>query len=131
MASRIGIVGVAGRMGRLLVEEVDAAGATLAGGCLRAGSSATAPQGVTLFPDLPALAAASDVVIDFTNAAAVQGNAAALAAAGTPWILGTSGLSAADEAAVARAAERITVVYAANFSAGVNLVLALAERMGA
>lgn len=131
MATRIGIVGVAGRMGRLLVEEVGAAGATLAGGCLRAGGSAAAPQGVTIHADLPALAAASDVVIDFTNAAAVQDNAAVLAASGTPWILGTSGLSAADEAAVARAAERIAVVYAANFSAGVNLVLALAERMGA
>ena len=46
-------------------------------------------------------------------------------------MLGTSGLSAADEAAVATAAERIPVVYAANFAPGVNLVLALAERMAA
>ena len=54
-----------------------------------------------------------------------------MAASGKAWVLGTSGLSAADEAAVERAAARIPVVYAANFSAGVNLVLALAERMGA
>ena len=54
-----------------------------------------------------------------------------MAAAGKAWVLGTSGLSAADEAAVERAAARIPVVYASNFSAGVNLVLALAERMGA
>jgi 4-hydroxy-tetrahydrodipicolinate reductase len=40
-------------------------------------------------------------------------------------------LSDADEVAVAEAARRIPVVYASNFSAGVNLVLALAERMGA
>ena len=55
----------------------------------------------------------------------------ALAAAGTAWVLGTTGLSAADEAAVAEAAQRVPVVYAPNFSPGVNLVLALAERMAA
>jgi 4-hydroxy-tetrahydrodipicolinate reductase len=70
-------------------------------------------------------------VVDFTHAAAAQPHAAAVAQAGTAWVLGTSGLSAADEAAVAAAAQRIAVVYAANFSPGVNLVLALAERMGA
>ncbi len=71
------------------------------------------------------------MVIDFTRADAARAHAEALAEAGTAWILGTSGLSAADEAAVAAAARRIAVVYAANFSPGVNLVLALAERMGA
>jgi 4-hydroxy-tetrahydrodipicolinate reductase len=46
-------------------------------------------------------------------------------------VLGTTGLSAADEAAVAAAARRIPVVYAPNYSPGVNLVLALAERLAA
>jgi 4-hydroxy-tetrahydrodipicolinate reductase len=131
MAIRIGIAGVTGRMGRLLVEEARAAGAELAGGIGRAGSSKAAPDGVTLLVDIVALAAASDIVIDFTNAAAARPYAAAMAASGKAWVLGTSGLSEADEAAVATTAERIPVVYASNFSAGVNLVLALAERMGA
>jgi 4-hydroxy-tetrahydrodipicolinate reductase len=128
MTIRIGIAGITGRMGRLLVEETSAAGAILVGGLCR--GDATLP-GVTVFPDLRALAAEADVVIDFTHASTARATAATLAEAGTPWVLGTSGLSAADEAAVAAAAERIPVVYAANFSAGVNLVLALAERMGA
>lgn len=128
MALRIGIAGITGRMGRLLAEEVPAAGAVLAGGTSRSG--AVPPPGVTV-TDLASLAAAADVVIDFTHATAVQHHAATLAAAGTAWVLGTSGLSAADEAAVAAAARTIPVVYAANFSAGVNLVLALAERMAA
>jgi 4-hydroxy-tetrahydrodipicolinate reductase len=131
MTTRIGILGITGRMGQLLVEEVAAAGASLAGGVQRAGSDKPAPAGVTLFADTAALAAASDVVIDFTHASTAQATAAAMAASGTPWVLGTSGLSAADEAAVEAAAARIPVVYASNFSAGVNLVLALAERMGA
>ena len=131
MATRIGIAGVTGRMGLLLAEETRAAGAQLVGGIGRAGSAKPFPAGVEPYPDIAALAAASDVVVDFTNAATAQPHAAALARSGKAWVLGTSGLSAADEAAVAAAAQRIPVVYASNFSPGVNLVLALAERMGA
>jgi 4-hydroxy-tetrahydrodipicolinate reductase len=131
MATRIGIAGVTGRMGHLLVEEARAAGAELVGGIGRAGSAKPAPGNVALCPGIEALAAASDVVVDFTNAATAQPYAAAMAAAGKAWVLGTSGLSDADEAKVAEAARNIPVVYASNFSAGVNLVLALAERMGA
>ena len=128
MAIKIGIAGVSGRMGQLLVEEVRAAGAALVGGISR---GKVPPSGVAQFPDIAALAAASDVVIDFTNAATAQPYAAAMAKSGKAWVLGTSGLSDADEAVVTEAAQRIPVVYASNFSAGVNLVLALAERMGA
>src|ERR1700722_19598361 len=131
MAQRIGIAGVTGRMGQLLVEEVPAAGAVLSGGAGRLGSSKAGPRDVTMFAELAGLAAASDAVIDFTNAATAQATAATMAASGKAWVLGTSGLSTADEAAVERAAAHIPVVYASNFSAGVNLVLALAERMGA
>lgn len=123
MAHRIGIAGITGRMGHLLAEEVPAAGATLIGGIGRTGLAA--------FADLTALAAASDAVIDFTNAATAQTNAETMAASGKAWVLGSSGLSLADEAAVQAAAKSIPVVYASNFSAGVNLVLALCERMGA
>lgn len=120
---RIGIAGITGRMGRLLTEEVATAGATLAGGTSRDGSGG--------FTDIAMLAEVSDVVIDFTHAALAQAHAKALAELGKPWVLGTSGLSDADEAAVAAASARIPVVYAANFASGVNLVLALAERMAA
>jgi 4-hydroxy-tetrahydrodipicolinate reductase len=128
MSLRIGIAGIAGRMGRLLAEEVAAAGAVLAGGTLRSG---TPPDGALVFPDPAALSAASDAVIDFTHASAAAAQAEAAAEAGTPLVLGTSGLSPEAEAAVARAAGRVPVVYAANFAPGVNLVLALAERMAA
>jgi len=131
MAIRIGITGIAGRMGTLLAEEVRAAGADLAGGITRPGSTKPAPTDVTVHADIAALARACDVVVDFTTAATARPFAAALADAGRAWVLGTSGLSEADEAAVSEAAKRIPVVYASNFSAGVNLVLALAERMAA
>ena len=125
MTIRIGIAGITGRMGRLLAEEVPAAGATLAGGTSRTGG---APG---LLPDFGALCGASDAVIDFTHAQVARTHAQAAADSGTPLILGTSGLSADDEAAVAEAAKRVPIVYAANFAPGVNLFLAIAERMAA
>ncbi len=129
MRLRIGIAGVAGRMGRMLVEETRAAGAILAGGIDRPG--ADVPEGVTLFADIAALAAASDVVIDFTHASTARPHAAALAAKQAAWVIGTTGLSAEDEQAVAATAKSIPVMYAPNYSPGVNLVMALAERMAA
>jgi len=128
---RIGIVGIGGRMGLLLAAEASAAGHDVAGGTLRPGSSTPPPPQVAILPDLAALAGRSDVVIDFTHASAVQAHAAELARSGTAWVLGTSGLSAADEAAVGRAAADIAIVYAPNFAPGVNLMLALAEQIAA
>ena len=131
MAHRIGISGINGRMGQLLAEEVPAAGAILSGGVGRPGSGKPAPSGVALLPDLAILAAASDALIDFTHASTAQTTAVTMATSGKAWVLGSSGLSLADEAAVETAARSIPIVYASNFSAGVNLVLALCERMGA
>jgi len=126
---RIGIVGIAGRMGRLLAEEVGAAGATLVGGTVR--TAEILSPGVTLFPDAAALFAAAEVVIDFTHAGNAASHAALAADTGIGFVLGSSGLDAGQERAVAEAATRVPVVYAANFAPGVNLVLALAERMAA
>ena len=106
-------------MGRLLVDEVERAGLSFAGGSSRLGV------------DLAMVAAGADVAIDFTHADAVPAHAALLSAAGVAWVLGTSGLSDADEAAVRQAAQAIAVVYAPNFSPGVTLVLAMAERLAA
>jgi 4-hydroxy-tetrahydrodipicolinate reductase len=129
MALRIGIIGIAGRMGQLLAREVASVGAILAGGTLRPG--ATAPAGMAILADADALFAASDAVIDFTHAHAAPAHAAAAARAKKPFILGSSGLSAAEEAAVAEAAQHAPIVYAANFAPGVNIMFAIAERMAA
>ncbi len=106
-------------MGQLVEEEVRRAGLPFAGGCSRSGTS------------IRDMIAEADVVIDFTHASAVAFHGPLLAQSGVAWVLGTSGLSAADEAAVGKASTAIPVVYAPNFSPGVTLVLALAERMAA
>jgi len=126
---RIGVAGIAGRMGRLVAEQILAAGAELAGGtCL---PTETPPPGVAIHPSIAALAAAADAVIDFTHASAVQAHAAAIGQARRIWVLGTTGLAAADQEAVRAAAAQTAVIQAANFSPGVNLMLALARQLGA
>ncbi|WP_431283256.1 4-hydroxy-tetrahydrodipicolinate reductase [Humitalea sp. 24SJ18S-53] len=127
---RIGIAGIAGRMGFLLAEEAARAGATLVGGTVGA-SARPAPVGTAILPDAAALFAASDVVIDFTHASVAAAHAAMAAKTGRALILGTSGLSPAAEAAVREASAKVAIVYAANFAPGVNLLFALAQRMAA
>lgn len=126
MTQRIGIAGIAGRMGRVLAEETRAAGAVLVGGIDR-----VACDGETMFDGIAALARSCDVIVDFTHASTVLAHAGAVRQTGVAWVLGTTGLSAEDEQAVADAATAAAVVHAPNFSSGVNLVLALAERMAA
>ncbi len=99
----------------------------LTGGTSRGATAA----GVTVFPDIAALAAASDLVIDFTHASLVIPHAAAMAAAGKAWVLGTTGFGEEAQNAIAAAAAKIPVIAAPNFSPGVNLIFALAERLGA
>jgi len=101
-------------MGRLVAEEVDLSTAT------RSDVSA-----------VEALVQVSDVLIDFTHADAVTRHATACADSGCAWVLGTTGLDASAQSAVNQAASRIAVVQAANFSPGVNLVLAIAARLAA
>ena len=106
-------------MGQLLIEEIAASGLEYCGGSSRSGAA------------LEQVISGADVVIDFTNAQTVHGHAPLLAGRSVAWILGSSGLSAADEVAVRDASATIPVVYAANFAPGVTLVLALAEQMAA
>ncbi len=120
---RFGIAGITGRMGSMLAEQLRVAGETVVGGIGQAGHGEIS--------DIAALAKISDVVMDFTHADAMQKHAAAMVASGKPWVVGTSGMSDADEASMVEAGTRIPVVYAANFAPGAALVLALAERMAA
>jgi 4-hydroxy-tetrahydrodipicolinate reductase len=136
----IGILGCAGRMGRMLVREVlTAEGATLVGGTEAAGHDAVGkdiaglagaePCGLTVHGDTDALFAASDVVIDFTAPDAVAVNARLAVEHGTALVVGTTGLRPADLEALATAGATVAVVQAANMSIGVNLMLGLTRQV--
>jgi len=73
---------------------------------------------------------AADVAIDFSIASAVPSTVERLASAGTSVVIGTTGWHE-QEAAVRLSAASIGVVAAPNFAIGVNVFLAVAERLGA
>jgi len=133
---RIAVLGADGRMGRALVRAVQAAAphATLTAACERAGSAAIGKDvgalagaeaiGVAVTGELP-LKGVADVWIDFTSASATESVTVAANAAGAGLVIGTTGLGAHARAAIDFAALRIPVVYAANYSVGINVMLKL------
>jgi len=139
---KIGIVGCAGRMGRMLIQEIlFTPSVKLSGGTERAGAAAVGqdlgtlvgarPAGVVATTDAPGLFAISDVVIDFTMPAITLVNAELAAATGKALVIGTTGLTDADKATIAAAAKKTAIVQSPNMSVGVNALLALTERLAA
>ena len=122
MSARLGIAGITGQVGKLLIDEIASAGETLAGGTVRPASGKPIAPGIATFTDIGRLADQCDAVIDFTHAEMVVPHARALATRKAAWIIGTSGLSHADDAAMRTAAKTIPVVYAASFGPTAVLV---------
>ena len=130
MPLRIGILGITGKVGGLCAAACAGPDLALVGGAGRPGTAKPAPAGVARFPDAASLAAACDVVIDFSHAETTAASAAALVARGIAWVNGNSGLSASDEAAMHAAAERIPVVSANSFAPTAVLVPEVMTRLG-
>jgi 4-hydroxy-tetrahydrodipicolinate reductase len=138
----MGVIGCGGRMGRMLVAEIAAGescalvGGTAAPGSAHVGSDIGELAGIGRIGLVAGTApgeliAASDVVIEFSRAAATAAHATLAAELDTPLVIGTTGLSAAEAAAVRAAAKRIPIVWAANTSLGINLLLGLVEQVAA
>ena len=137
---RIGVVGVAGRMGRNVVQQVAAAsGCVLSAACDRPGAAGIG-QDAGLLAGLEALGvivgdnpaevfAASQAVIDFTTPDAAAHHAALAVEHGCALVVGTTGLGRAVEAALAEAARHVAIVVSPNMSLGVNLLAGLVERV--
>ena len=137
---RIGVVGAAGRMGRVLLRlAATTPGYSLAAGSERPGAAELGRDlgslagieelGLTLGDKAEAVFAASDVVLDFTSPAATLAHAALAAASGKAHVIGTTGIDAAGEAKLAEAAARAPIVYCGNMSLGVNLLAELVTQV--
>lgn len=136
MATRAAIIGVTGRMGHALVralgssEELSLTGAIASANSAALGRDAgelagTAALGVAVSCDLPAALAAADVALDFSRPEAVAAHLAACRAAGTPLVIGTTGMPESMEAQFAEAARDIALLVAPNTSVGVTLLIEL------
>jgi 4-hydroxy-tetrahydrodipicolinate reductase len=144
MTLSIAIAGVAGRMGGALIRAASEARQELniVGGTERAGSAALGvdlgavarmrPVGVAATSDTRAAAANADIWIDFSTPDATL--AALDALPGTrvrAAIIGTTGLTAEQEARIGDVAKRIAIVRSGNFSLGVTLLASLVEQAAA
>ena len=137
---RLVVAGAGGRMGRTLVKAIaDSKDFALAGALEDArspligwdsGTLAGLPEnGIKLGGDAAPLLANADGIIDFTAPVASVAFAALAAKAGKVHIIGTTGLSAADEAKIKEAAKTAVIVKSGNMSLGVNLLAALTKRV--
>lgn len=135
--TRIAITGAAGRMGRVLIEAVRNADDAELGAVIvladdpLAGvdAGAIAGLGITLnvvaATSVEAVLNQFDVLIDFTAPAATMANIELCRKAGKSIVIGTTGLSDEQKAEMNVAAADMGIVFAPNYSVGVNLCLNL------
>jgi len=138
MMTNIAVTGVAGRMGKTLVEAcLLAEDAQLTAAIERTGSSVigadageiagTGKNNITIVDTLASALSSFDVLIDFTTPESTLKNLAACRAAGKRHVIGTTGLSDNDKKQIQAAASDIAIVFAPNMSVGVNLCLKLLD----
>jgi 4-hydroxy-tetrahydrodipicolinate reductase len=137
--SNIAIFGANGRMGRVLIEAINAdENSHLTGASVRASSSLIGADvgelagvgklGLAVVSDLSTHLSNIDVFIDFTLPAALQDNLNFCIKHNKPVVIGTTGLNVEQKVALQEAAKHIPVVFAANYSVGINLLLNLVRQ---
>ena len=128
---KIAIAGAAGRMGQMLIREIARTErASLAGALEGPGSNAlgTETGGVKITADAALAIATANVLIDFTVPAATVAHARVCADKGVSMVIGTTGLDPEQTKAIHEAAKKVPILWAANMSLGVNILLALVEK---
>jgi 4-hydroxy-tetrahydrodipicolinate reductase len=136
---KIAVVGAAGRMGQMLIRQIaHTDGCTLAGASEAPGSNAIGRDAgevagleaskVKIVGDSAAAIGAADVVIDFTVPAATVAHARIAADRGVSVVIGTTGLDPGQTAAIHDCARKVPILWAANMSLGINILMALVEK---
>ena len=135
--NRIAIAGASGRMGRMLIEAVQAAddcelaGAVDVVGSPAIGGDATAflgqASGVSITADLHDGLKNAQVLIDFTRPQGTLAHLKVCRELGVKLVIGTTGFSDEEKAEIAAAARDIAIVMAPNMSVGVNVTLKLLD----
>ncbi len=137
---KVGVIGAGGRMGRLLVklcQETD--GMTVVAASEVPGSpllgqdagdlAGVGRLGVAVGDSAEAVFEAADTVIEFSIPSATAAHASLAAKHGAAFVVGTTGLDAAQEGALKAAAASVPIVYAPNMSVVVNVFMNLVERV--
>src|SRR5690606_32567836 len=136
---RIAVMGAAGRMGKILIEAVQqtAGAAGLTAAVDRPDSTLVGADagelagigrlGVPLTGEVAKTIDEFDVLIDFTHPSVTLKNLEICRRAGKAMVIGTTGFTAEEKERLAAAANEIPIVFAANYSVGVNLCLKLLD----
>ncbi len=133
---KVGVIGAGGRMGRMLIEATqDNPKTTLSAAIERQGSSLVGADAgevaaigrleIQIVDDLKAVISDIDVLIDFSLPAATEQNMQVCAEYNVAMVIGTTGFNEQQEQVLATASEQVAIVYAGNYSTGVNLSLKL------
>ncbi len=110
------VTGISGRMGQAVKAAVEANPATTLTATHDAGQ------------DCAAALAAADCAIDFSFHGFTPELLAAAVAQGKPLVIGTTGHTAEEKEAIAEAAKSIPLVFASNYSVGVNTLFWLTRK---
>jgi 4-hydroxy-tetrahydrodipicolinate reductase len=135
-AIKVGVIGAGGRMGRMLIEAVQNNSKTMLNAAIeRQGSSLVGADAgevaaigrldVQIVDNLNSVINDIDVLIDFSLPDATEQNMQVCAEKNVAMVIGTTGFNEAQEQVLAKASEKIAIVYAGNYSTGVNLSLKL------
>ena len=129
MTIRVGVLGAAGRMGATVCAAVDADPAlSLVAAFDRAATEGQTEQGVEITTSLDSfLEAAPEVAVDFTIADAAKVNLVRIAEAGVHAVVGTTGFSDEDLAALRVSFDTSNCLIAANFAISAVLMMRFAE----
>lgn len=139
MSLRIAVVGAGGRMGRQLIQAISKAdGVQLTAAFEREGSSLVGSDagelagighnGIAVSDNLAQQADNFDLLIDFTRPEGTLAHLAFCSANNKKMVIGTTGFDEQGKQAIKQAAEKIGIVFASNYSVGVNLVFKLLEK---
>jgi 4-hydroxy-tetrahydrodipicolinate reductase len=134
---RIAIAGASGRMGHMLIEAIRASDDCRLAGALDVpsspaiGNDAAAflghASGVPVTADIRAGLADAQVLIDFTRPEGTMAHIKHCREMGVNAVIGTTGFSESQKAAIADSARDIAIVMAPNMSVGVNVTMKLLE----
>ena len=136
---RVAIAGAGGRMGRQLIQAALQMDGVILGAALeRTGSSlvgsdagelaGVAKTGVVVSDNLDAVVNDFDVFIDFTRPEGTLDHLAFCRQHGKGMVIGTTGFDDTGKQAITDASADVPIVFAANFSVGVNVMLKLLEK---
>ncbi|MCK4538665.1 MAG: 4-hydroxy-tetrahydrodipicolinate reductase [Candidatus Krumholzibacteria bacterium] len=132
--TRVILTGALGRMGRMIAGEIASDESLSVTGCVEAPGHpgvGTEVDGIRVVSSLEEIIEDGDLVVDFTCPEAAMAHVAVCAAAGRPFVSGTTGLTEEQLETAMDLSAKIPIMISPNMSAGVNLLFKIVQEVAA